>query len=47
MKGQDKIPEKQLNEVEIGTFQKKRKKEYQNNDCEGDPGSREKNEGKD
>jgi len=23
MKGQDKIPEKQLNEVEIATFQKK------------------------
>ena len=48
MKGQDKIPEKQLNEVEIGNLpEKKRKKEYQNNDCEDDPGSREKNGGKD
>ena len=44
MKGQDKIPGKQLNEVEIGNLPEKR---IQNNDSEDDPGSREKNGGKD
>ena len=44
MKGQDKIPGKQLNEVEIGNLPEKR---IQNNDSEDDPGSREMNGGKD
>ena len=39
MKGQDKIPEKQLNEVEIGNLPE--------NDREHDSGSWEKNGGKD
>ena len=36
MKGQDKTPEKQLNEVETGSLQKKR---IQNNNNEDDSGS--------
>jgi len=36
MKGQDKTPEKQLNEVEIGNLPEKK---IQNNDSEDDPGS--------
>ena len=44
MKGQDKTPEKQLNEVERASFQKKR---IQNNDSKDDPGFWEKNGGKD
>ena len=40
MKGQDKTPEKQLNEVEIG---KPSRKIIQNNDSEDDPGSQKKN----
>ena len=36
MKGKDKIPEKQLNELEIGNLPEKR---IQNNDNEDDPGS--------
>ena len=40
MKGQDKIPEKQLNEVEIGNLPEKR---IQNNDSEDDPRCWEKN----
>ena len=44
MKGQDKIPEKPRNEVEIGKPSRKR---IQNNDSEDDPGSWEKNKGKD
>ena len=39
MKGQNKIPEKQLNEVETGNIS-------ENNDSEDDPGSLEKNRGK-
>ena len=39
MKGQDKTPEKQLNEVEIG---KPSRKIIQNNDSEDDPESQEK-----
>ena len=46
MKGQDKIPEKQLNEVEIGNLPEGKKKKNQNNDSENDPGSKEKNGGK-
>ena len=42
MKEQDKTPEKQLNEVEIGSLPEKR---IQNNDSEGDPGPRKKNGG--
>ena len=42
MKGQDKIPEQQLN----GDRHPSRKR-IQNNDSEDDPGSRKKNEGKD
>ena len=44
MKGQDKIPEKPRNDVEIGKPSRKR---IQNNDSEDDPGSWEKNKGKD
>ena len=44
MKGQDKTPEKQLNEVETGSLQKKR---IQNNNNEDDSGSWKKNGGKD
>ena len=44
MKGQDKTPEKQLNKVEIGNLPEKK---IQNNDSEDDPGSLEKNRGKD
>ena len=44
MKEQDKTPEKQLNEVEIGNLPEKR---IQNNDSEDDPGPRKKNAGKD
>ena len=44
MKEQDKIPEKQLNEGEIGNLPEKR---IQNNDSEGDPGPQKKNGGKD
>ena len=40
MTGQDKTPEKQLNEVEIGNIPEKR---IQNNDSEDDSGSWEKN----
>ena len=43
MKEEDKTPEKQLNEVEIGNFPKKR---FQNNDSEDDPGPQKKNGGK-
>ena len=39
MKEQEKTPEKQLNEVEIGNLPEKR---TQNNDSEDDPGPREK-----
>ena len=39
MKGQDKTPEKQLNEVETGKLSEK----IQNNDSEDEPGSRENN----
>ena len=42
-KGQDKTPEKQLNEVKTGNLPEK----IQNNYSEHDPGSREKNGGKD
>ena len=42
MKEQDKYPEKQLNEMKIGTLPKK-KKRIQKNDSEGDPGSQKKN----
>ena len=44
MKEQDKTPEKQLNEVEIGNLPEKR---IQNNYSEDDPGPRKKNGGKD
>ena len=44
MKEQDKTPEKQLNEVEIGNLPEKR---IQNNDSEDDPRPRKKNGGKD
>ena len=40
MKEQDKTPEKQLNEVDIGNLPEKR---IQNNDSEGDPGPQKKN----
>ena len=40
MKRQDKIPEKQPNEVEIGNLPEKR---IQNNDSEDDPQSQENN----
>ena len=43
IKAQNKTPEKQLNEVEIGNFPEK----IQNNDSEDDPGPRKKNGGKD
>ena len=43
MKEQDKTPEKQLNEVEIGNLLEK----IRNNDSEDDPGPRKKNGGKD
>jgi len=33
--------------TDLGKKKKERRKEYQNNDCEDDPGSREKNGGKD
>ena len=44
IKEQDKTPEKQLNEVEIGKPSRKR---IQKNDSEDDPGPRKKNGGKD
>ena len=44
MKEQDKTPEKQLNEVEIGNLPGKRIK---NNDSEDDPGPQKKNGAKD
>ena len=44
VKEQDKTPEKQLNEVEIGNLPEKR---IQNNDSEDDPGPRKNNGGKD
>ena len=44
LKEQDKTPEKQLNEVEIGNLPEKR---IQNNDNEDDPGPRKKNGDKD
>ena len=44
MKEQDKTPEKQLNEVEIGNHPEKR---IQNNDSEDDPRPQKKNGGKD
>ena len=44
MKEQDKTPEKQLNEMEIGNFPEKN---IQNNDSEDDPGPQKKNRGKD
>ena len=40
MKRQDKIPEKQLNEMEIGNLSEKR---IQNNDSKDDPGSKKQN----
>ena len=43
MKRQDKIPEKQLNEMEIRQSLRKR---IQNNDSEDDLGSQKKNRGK-
>ena len=43
-KEQDKTPEKQLNEVEIGKLPEK---EFRNNDSEDDTGPRKKNGGKD
>ena len=43
-KEQDKTPEKQLKEVEIGNLPVKR---IQNNDSEDDPGPQKKNGGKD
>ena len=43
MKEQDKTPEKQINEVEIGNLPGKRIK---NNDSEDDAGPRKKNRGK-
>ena len=46
MKEQDKIPEKQLNELMIDNFPGKKKKN-QNNESESDSGSRKKSEGKD
>ena len=44
MKEQDKAPEKQLNEVEIGNLPEKR---IQNKDSEDNTGPRKKNGGKD
>ena len=44
MKEQDKTPEKQLNEVEIGNIPEKK---IQNNDSEDDPGHRKKKGSKD
>ena len=44
MKEQDKTPEKQLHEVEIGNLPEKR---IQNSDSEDDQGPRKKNGGKD
>ena len=44
MKEQDKPPEKQLNEVEVGNLPEKR---IQNNDSEDDPGPQKNNGGKD
>ena len=44
VKGQDKTPGKQLNEVEIVNLPEKI---IENNDSADDPGSREKNGGKD
>ena len=44
MKEQDKTPEKQLNEVEIGKLPEEK---IQNNDSEDDPVPQEKNGGKD
>ena len=44
MKEQDKIPEKHLNEVEIGKLPEKK---IQNNDTEDDPGPQKKNGSKD
>ena len=52
MKEQDKTPEKQLNEVEIGNCPEKEgdrqlsRKRIQNNDSEDDPGPKKKNGGK-
>ena len=43
LKEEDKTPEKQLNEVEIGNLPKK----IQNNDAEDEPGPWKKNGGKD
>ena len=43
IKKQEKIPEKQLNEVEIGNLPKK----IQNNDSKDDPGLQKKNGGND
>ena len=47
MKEQDKTPEKQLSEVEIGDLpeKKKKKKTTQNNGSKGDPKSWKKNRG--
>ena len=39
MKGQDKTPEKQLNEMETGNYSEKKEKTIQNNHGEDDPGS--------
>ena len=59
MKGQDKIPKKQLDEIDIGNLPEQEfiimivkmiqdlRKRIQNNDSEGDPGSWRKNGGKD
>ena len=45
-KENDKTPEKQRNEVEIGNLASSRKR-IQDNDSEDDPGPQKKNEGKD
>ena len=53
MKEQDKTPEKQVNEVEIGQIGQKKnserpsRKRIQNNDSEDNPGPWKKNGGKD
>ena len=47
MKGQDKVPEKQLNELMIGNLPEKKKEKNQKNESKADPGSRKKSEGKD
>ena len=46
MKEQDKSPENQLNEMEIGNLSGEKKKKNQNNDSEDNSGSQKKNGGK-